>query len=991
MAVNYDGIPQAMKDCPHWVLWKFEERDGKKTKVPIQPNGRNASTTNPETWSDFEKAKKFHDMHVGDGLGFVFTRDTFSGLDLDHCRDKSGEIEYWADAYISKLGSYTEISPSGEGVHIIVKGAISDGRTGRKKELKNPEGANVFERMYAPKAAIEIYSESRFFTVTGNHVQGTPETVEERQEVLREVYDDVFFVNIIDERELTERHNKPVNAGLSDDQIINLASSAANSDKFTRLMQGDTTGYPSESEADGALSCIVVFYTRDYPQILRIIQQSKLWDEKWEREDYQKATINSALSKVTTQRAKSTEASNGPTMNVRPVSLDNKSGYIGLDVDGTLKIVTYKEAVAKLVWFSDCPVSVSTETSANGKTEFTFTGIGAKDKRHVSFTLSADDVNELSRFKAAMTNAFGAPNRLGKMSWETAQKITLHTSRKMRVERPIWDGNNPLLPGIEAPGVEYRLSPKIPAIVYAGDFDKAMELLRKAMKINRWTPLLIATILGAPVFARWFKKDRFGLGIWGLSNSFKTSTICALMAMYGAGFGDGPKLKSGQVGATSYGVSLVFAAAGWLPQLFDNVKTVDPHDAVSYIGTMNAVLEGDSKVQGTKGGTIRPTLDYACTPLVTGEVRPQDTATTSRVPAINWSDVNSDILREVQLGVATMPVIGYNWLMHLATVEEIDKEEFYKYQAQKLAELVKAGHTVAGRTATIYSMLATVWHMLEVSPFGAVFVEHHDAFKKSLDEMARTQGEATRNETEVSRFMSGLNELMMGNPGLFMDVHCTKKIVGTAIGKMMPEGVWLSPLETLNELGKIKTFTQVPTVASMTDALDHADLLIHTTDRKKKYVVKMNGATVRGWYVKLVTEEPVTPNEEDGYTQGVTEKPYQESTGYTVTPVSPPKDESVKPVQNTTSPSKQKANHGKKGETGVTGVTREEKKIDNIVTDSDINKDDTVTPSVTPSYTVDKKQETEKDCGSCPAALKGDPSLITCDVCSYLTQAEGKA
>jgi hypothetical protein len=211
--------------------------------------------------------------------------------------------------------------------------------------------------------------------------------------------------------------------------------------------------------------------------------------------------------------------------------------------------------------------------------------------------------------------------------------------------------------------------------------------------------------------------------------------------------------------------------------------------------------------------------------------------------------------------------------------------------------------------------------------------------------------------------MAGLNELMMVNPGLFMDIHCSKRIVGAAIGKMMPEGVWLLPIETLNELSKIKVFTQIPTVSSMTDALDRADLLIHTPDRKRKYVVKMNGAAVRGWYVKLVTpegEELVTPNEEDGYTQGVTEKPYQESTGYTVTPVSPQQDEVVKPVQNTTSPSKQKPNHDKKGVTGVTGVTREEKKIDNIVTDIDINKDDTVTPSVTPSYTLDKKKEAEK-------------------------------
>lgn len=82
--VNYDGIPQAMRDSPHWLLWKFEERDGKTAKVPYQPSGRKASSTDPKTWSDFETVKKAHEMHVGDGIGFVFTRDSFSGVDLDH-------------------------------------------------------------------------------------------------------------------------------------------------------------------------------------------------------------------------------------------------------------------------------------------------------------------------------------------------------------------------------------------------------------------------------------------------------------------------------------------------------------------------------------------------------------------------------------------------------------------------------------------------------------------------------------------------------------------------------------------------------------------------------------------------------------------------------------------------------------------------------------------------------------------------------------------
>lgn len=77
----------------------------------------------------------------------------------------------------------------------------------------------------------------------------------------------------------------------SDNELIKRICAAANSEKFRRLMQGDTTGYTSESEADAGLCSIIAFYTKDFDQILRIVQCSALWDEKWEREDYQERTI----------------------------------------------------------------------------------------------------------------------------------------------------------------------------------------------------------------------------------------------------------------------------------------------------------------------------------------------------------------------------------------------------------------------------------------------------------------------------------------------------------------------------------------------------------------------------------------------------------------------------------------------------------------------------------------------------------------------------
>jgi hypothetical protein len=226
---------------------------------------------------------------------------------------------------------------------------------------------------------------------------------------------------------------------------------------------------------------------------------------------------------------------------------------------------------------------------------------------------------------------------------------------------------------------------------------------------------------------------------------------------------------------------------------------------------------------------------------------------TSARSASQWppEGVDPGILREVQMSVNTLPVIGYMWLMYLSTVEDVSREEFNAYQDRKLKEFIEAGHKVAGRTATIYAMLWTAWKLLETSPFGDVFVEAEEGFKAALNDLAAYQGMATKEETEVARFMAGINELMAGNPGLFIDGNGNKHSPGAAIGKKMLEWVWLMPIETLNELSKIKTFTQFPNEDSMTTALDREGLLIHNADGRKKYQISMNGAKVRGWYVKF--------------------------------------------------------------------------------------------------------------------------------------------
>lgn len=108
-----ENIPGELKALPHWVVWRFEERKGKTTKVPYQSKyplfSRKASSTDPATWSTFEETirtyKEFENDSIA-GIGFVVTDSPFTGIDLDHCRDaESGDIEPWASEIMHRMRS----------------------------------------------------------------------------------------------------------------------------------------------------------------------------------------------------------------------------------------------------------------------------------------------------------------------------------------------------------------------------------------------------------------------------------------------------------------------------------------------------------------------------------------------------------------------------------------------------------------------------------------------------------------------------------------------------------------------------------------------------------------------------------------------------------------------------------------------------------------------------------------------------------------------
>lgn len=755
-------------------------------------------------------------------------------------------------------------------------------------------------------------------------------TIEPRQEELDKLFEEIFADEL---KRAKEPHSTPLPSKnhLSDKAVIQKAVLSKDGKKFEELWKGSLLGYtgkdgkPDPSAADMALMNKLAFWTGGDPvQMERLFSASALGKrEKWiDRADYRKRTIDKAIGSA---KEFYKAPDDGPKL--KTISENSLPFSIGVTKDGMVaQLLESKEEKGKmeLSWLSDCPVYIATETVSDDETEFTFKGIGAKDKREVCFKQSAREMAVDEKFEAALINAFGAKNRVGKLTFDIVQRITINPKKMKRIMVPRWEGNTPLIPGVDLmENVEYKLADQIPAFVYDGDLKKAMKVLKTLMKVHKYAPLLVTAILGAPVIAKYHKTKRFGFGIWGGTGAFKTSTATAAMCIYGVNYIDDPKLKSGKSGSTAVGAAEIFAAAGILPQIFDNVKAADPKDAINYVSIIQGILEGEEKARGKKDGGLRKGREFLTMPIITGEVKPQEAATSARVLNTNWVSVNGDLLREVQENISLLPVIGYKWLTFLGTTKEPFAPGFGDYQSKMMTDFIKERYVNPGRLATICTLLKSTWALLEMSPMGQVFREMEDDFVKALNEAAKHQGESTSDETEAAKFMAGLNELIIGNPGLFLSKENKKLVVGNVIGKWMPEGICVLPSQTLSALDRIRIFTQIPTVESMTMALDRENLLIYDKEGRNKYQMKINGGKTRGWYIKM----DGTPNEDTPYPPNGDQKTPPADPG-TRRPVIPEENESLGKKDEI---EKEKSESNvKRGSTG----TKEEKKpidIDNMV------------------------------------------------------------
>lgn len=272
--MDFNNIPHEMRIYPQWVVWRYEDTDSKKpTKVPYSAKtGHLASVTDPNTWAGFDECVNAMSSGWYAGIGFVLTEnDPYSFIDLDDTKGDQTALDRQIKIF-NEFNSYAERSPSGSGLHIIVKGAIPSGRR---------------------RSFIEVYSSLRYMTMTGDIYRNAP--INDCNELLNVLWGQMGQGSVA-----VAHYAGLAEAKETDEQVYNRAVAAANGDKFAELYAGKWEGmYASQSEADFALVDIIAFYTQNRAQISRMFRASGLGQrDKAKRDDYVSYMLNKCFDRM---------------------------------------------------------------------------------------------------------------------------------------------------------------------------------------------------------------------------------------------------------------------------------------------------------------------------------------------------------------------------------------------------------------------------------------------------------------------------------------------------------------------------------------------------------------------------------------------------------------------------------------------------------------------------------------------------------------------
>ena len=291
---------EELRDRKVWVNFVMIPKGERMTKPPVNPNTlRDGSSTDSSRWSDFETANqnigKEATIYVDGqnitatvkGVGIVLAGSGITGIDLDHVV-RDGKILPEAQQLILSIGSYAEMSPSGDGVHILTYGKMPEKPEGARNwnKIKNDDGSEY-----------EMYCDGRYFTVTGKAFREFKK-IENRERTLADVHRKYFeklpdqptsFFSVVTEYIPPEDHRL----------IWEKMFSSQNGSEIRSLYNGDISGFQNDhSRADLALMNHIGYAVNyDPAEMESLFNESALASrDKWQkRSDYRKRTIDLVL------------------------------------------------------------------------------------------------------------------------------------------------------------------------------------------------------------------------------------------------------------------------------------------------------------------------------------------------------------------------------------------------------------------------------------------------------------------------------------------------------------------------------------------------------------------------------------------------------------------------------------------------------------------------------------------------------------------------
>lgn len=268
-----------------WLVWNYMPgKNGKMTKVPFSAYGGATGTDEKykDTLATYDEAYAAMQSCGASGLGFKIPEDMYF-LDIDH-REMSDPL---LQKLLSRHNSYAEYSPSGNGIHIL--GTCDRGKLPivyDEKKKRDVLSGEYYQKN--PGNGVELYIGSvtnRFATFTGKVISNLPLT-ERTAAVLATLQEDM------------KRLEKGKKRATEDSErmlfdVVTALRKQKNSEKFIKLYDtGDASDYGSQSEADAALCAMIAFRVgADAETIDKVFRESKLYRDKWERDDYRESTI----------------------------------------------------------------------------------------------------------------------------------------------------------------------------------------------------------------------------------------------------------------------------------------------------------------------------------------------------------------------------------------------------------------------------------------------------------------------------------------------------------------------------------------------------------------------------------------------------------------------------------------------------------------------------------------------------------------------------